>query len=46
MFIAFALGLVLAYLTEKYNIGVAIGFHAAWNCLIVGATAIIYLVAT
>ena len=46
MFIAFALGLILAYLTEKFNIGVAIGFHASWNCLIVGCTAIIYLVAT
>ena len=44
IFIAFAMGLILAYLTEKYNIGVACGFHAAYNCFLLGATAIIYLV--
>ena len=46
MFIAFALGLILAYLTERFNIGAAIGFHAAWNCFVVGATALVYVVAT
>jgi len=43
MLVAFALGLFLAYLTEKYNIGAAVGFHAAFNCFVKGATAIIYL---
>ena len=46
MLIAFALGIILAYLTEKYNLGVAVGMHAAYNCFVIGATAIIYLVAT
>lgn len=46
MFIAFIIGLLLAYLTEKYNIGTAIGFHASWNCFVIGATALIYLVLT
>jgi len=43
MLIAFAIGLILAYLTERFNLGVAVGFHAAYNCFILGATAIIYL---
>ena len=33
--IAFCMGLILAYLVEKYNIGVAVGFHSAWNCIII-----------
>jgi len=43
MLIAFAMGIILAFLTEKYNIGVSIGFHAAYNCFLSGVTAIIYL---
>jgi len=43
MLIAFAMGLILAYLTEKYNIGVACGLHSSYNAFVLGATAIIYL---
>ena len=45
LLIAFAMGLILAYLTERFNIGVAIGMHSAWNAFLLGATAIIYLTA-
>lgn len=45
LLIAFAIGIILALLTKYFNIGVAIGFHAAWNCMILGATAVIYLTA-
>lgn len=44
MFFALAIGLILAYLTKHFNLGVAIGFHSAYNCFLLGATAIIYLV--
>ena len=43
MLVAFSFGLILAFLTEKYNLGVAIGMHSSYNCLILGCTAIIYL---
>ena len=45
LLIAFAMGIIFALLTKYFNIGVAIGCHAAVNCMILGATAIIYLTA-
>jgi len=43
LLVAFAHGIILALLTKYFNIGVAIGYHAALNCMILGATAIIFL---
>ena len=40
---AFAMGIFLALMTKYFNLGVAVGCHAAINCIILGATAIIYL---
>lgn len=45
MLTAFTIGIILCLLTKYFNIGVAIGFHAAFNCFVLGATAIIYLTA-
>jgi len=44
LLIAFAHGIILALLTKYFNIGVAIGYHAALNCLILGATAVIWVI--
>lgn len=43
LLIAFVIGIILAYLTERFNLGFAVGFHAAYNCMVLGATAVIYL---
>jgi len=37
---AFAMGCILAYCVYRYNLGVAIGIHWAWNCFLLGATVI------
>ena len=39
--IAFLMGLVFAYCVDRWNIGVAIGFHMAWNSFILGCTTLI-----
>ena len=36
----FILGNILLFLTRKYNIGAAIGLHAAWNLYVMGVTAL------
>jgi len=36
---AFLMGIILAVCTFKFNIGVALGIHACWNCYILGVTA-------
>lgn len=41
LFTAFLMGLVFAYMTKRYNIGVAIGLHASWNLFVLGVTALI-----
>jgi len=38
MIVAFAIGLILCYCTDRWNIGVAIGIHWAYNAAATGAT--------
>jgi len=45
MLTAFSMGIIMCLLTKYFNIGVSISFHAAFNCFVLGATAIIYLTA-
>ena len=35
---AFLMGLIFAYCVHRWNIGVAIGIHFAWNAFVLGAT--------
>lgn len=39
--VAFLMGLVLAYVCDRWNIGVSIGLHWGYNCYITGVTALI-----
>jgi len=38
---AFLMGLVLSYMVYRFNIGVAIGLHYAWNAYVLGITALV-----
>ena len=38
MFTAFILGILMTLLTHKLNLGYAIGFHGAYNSMMIGAT--------
>ena len=41
MMIAFLMGIILAFCVEKWNLGVSIGGHLAWNCMVLGITALV-----
>jgi len=41
LFTAFLMGLIFAWSVKRWNLGVAIGLHLAWNCMVLGATALI-----
>ena len=41
MAIAFFMGIVLALCVERWNLGVALGIHFAWNAFILGITALV-----
>ena len=41
MMIAFLMGCILALCMERWNIGVSISVHFAWNCFILGITCLI-----
>jgi len=38
MVLAFLIGLVLAWTADRFNIGVGLGFHFAWNMFVLGVT--------
>jgi membrane protease YdiL (CAAX protease family) len=38
---AFLMGVVFAWCTKRWNIGVALGLHFAWNIFCIGITALI-----
>jgi membrane protease YdiL (CAAX protease family) len=38
--IAFVMGIILALCVQRWNLGVAIGLHFAWNAYIIGITAL------
>jgi len=38
---AFIMGLIFAWATYRFNIGVAMGLHFAWNAFVLGATALL-----
>lgn len=38
---AFLMGMILAWCTKRWNIGVAIGIHFAWNAFVYGVTTLI-----
>lgn len=38
--IAFIMGMILALCVQRWNLGVAIGIHFAWNAFVVGITAL------
>lgn len=40
LLIAFLMGLIFTYCTDRWNIGVAIGLHFSYNAFVIGATAI------
>ena len=37
---AFLMGIILAVVTFRWNIGVSLGIHFAWNCFVIGVTVI------
>jgi len=41
LFIAFIMGVLLALCVERWNLGVSIGLHFAWNCFVLGITVLI-----
>lgn len=41
MGIAFLMGILLSYCVYRWNIGVAIGLHYAWNAYVLGITALV-----
>jgi membrane protease YdiL (CAAX protease family) len=41
LILAFFMGLILSYSVYRWNIGVSIGVHFAWNCFVLGITALV-----
>jgi len=41
MMMAFLIGIILALCLEKWNLGVSVGVHFAWNAFILGITALV-----